>query len=259
MLARSVVAVAALLALLPLGASARGVSNDFSPGLAFTALVSTPSARTTESPSFSISAFLSSDGYGGSATVKLSVTLPAGIHWVGKAPGAKEGCTRTEQEAVCLNTIPPVSGTNLATIYGIWPVVAEREGSYKFDAAILENTRPDPNASNDSASLTVTVGNARGGVTLKPRRPKAGSDVVASHRVFILDNEGRTFPVLKGTVACSARIGSAKAKAIGALSDGRATCRLKTPAGAKGKVVSGTIRTTSSDLVLTKTFRATLS
>lgn len=138
-----------------------------------------------------------------------------------------------------------------------WQVVAEREGSYTFDATLLETSQRDPNTSNDSASLTVSVGEARGGVTLKPRLPGAGSDVVASHRVLILDNEGRTFPIHQGTVACSARIGSAKGKAIGALSDGRATCGLKTPAGAKGKVVRGTIRTTSG-LVLTRQFSATL-
>jgi len=201
---------------------------------------------------------LTSDGYGGSANVKLSVTLPAGVHWAGNAPGAKEGCTRTEQEAICSNTLRPVSGTNVAQIYGIWQVVAEREGTYKFDAAILENSLPDPNPSNDSASLTVSVRNARGGVTLKPRLPKAGSDVVASHRILVLDSEGRTFPILKGTVACFARIGSSKAKATGALRDGRATCRLSTPSSATGKVVSGTIRTTSSGLVLTKQFRAKL-
>lgn len=257
MVTRSVVAAAALLALLPLGASARSVSNDFSPSLAFTALVSSPSARSTEGLGFSISPFLSSDG-GESVAVKLGVTLPAGIRWAGRAPGAAEGCTRTEQGAVCSKNVPPPTGTNLAATYGVWQVVAEREGSYKFETTILGTDRPDPNPSNDSASLTVNVGSVRRGVTLKPRLPKAGSDVVASHRVLILDNEGRTFPILKGTVACSARIGSAKAKTIGALSDGRATCRLKTATGAKGRVVSGTIRTTSSGLTLTKQFKATL-
>lgn len=257
MVARSVVAAAALLAFLPLGASARGVANDFSPSLAFTALVGSPGARSTESLGFSIAPFLSSDG-GEPVAVKLGVTLPAGIRWAGRAPGAAEGCTRTEQEAVCSKNVTPPTGTNLAATYGVWQVVAEREGSYKFETTIRETDRPDPNSSNDSASLTVSVGNARGGVTLKPRLPKAGSDVVASHRVLVLDNEGRTFPILKGTVACSARIGSTKAKTKGALSDGRATCRVKAPAGTKGKIVSGTIRTTSSGLVLTKQFRATV-
>lgn len=257
MAGRSVVAVAAVLALLPLGASARGVANDFSPSLTFTALVSTPGARSTEGLGFSISPFLSSDG-GSPVAVELGVTLPAGVRWAASAPGSNEGCTRTEQEAVCTKSVPPPTGTNLAATYGIWQVVAEREGSYTFKATILQTSQPDPNTSNDSASMTVSVGTARGGVTLKPRLPKAGFGVVASHRVLILDNDGRTFPILKGTVACSARIGSAKAKAIGALNDGRASCRLKSPAGAKGKVVTGTIRTTSSGLVLTKQFRATL-
>jgi hypothetical protein len=154
--------------------------------------------------------------------------------------------------------LSPVSGTNLAAVYGVWQVVAAREGSYTFDAAIRESSRPDPNPSNDSASLTVRVGGARGGVTLKPRLPKAGTGIVASHRVLTLDQEGRTFPILKGSVTCFARIGPAKLKARGALNDGRAACTLMTPAGAKGKVVSGTIQTTSSGLVLTKKFVVTL-
>ena len=258
MVRKSVVTAAALLALLPLGASARGVSDDFGPSLSFTALVSSPSSRSTESLSFAISPFLFSDGSGGSASVKIAVTLPAGIHWAGTAPGAREGCTRTAQEAACSATVPPVSGTNVAQVYGVWQVVAERQGNYRFDVALLENSRPDPNASNDTASLAVNVRTVRSGVTLRPRLPRAGQVLVASHRVLVLDNEGRTFPILKGTVACSARIGSVKVKAVGALSDGRATCKLKTLPGAKGKVVSGTILTTSAGLVLTKQFRATL-
>ncbi len=199
--AMAVVAVAALLAVLPLGASARGVSNDLQPSLSFTALVSTPGARSTESLRLSISPFLFWDG-GESADVRLRVTLPAGIRWAAKAPGAAEGCTRAEEEAVCSRSVTPTSGTNLAATYGVWHVVAEREGSYTFEATILGSSRPDPNSANDSASLTVSVRNAPGGVTLKPRLPKAGSALVASHRVLILDNEGRTFPVFEGAVTC---------------------------------------------------------
>lgn len=257
-MAQRVAILAALLVILPSGgASASRAANDFAPGLAYTALVSTPSAKTTESLGFQISPLLSSDG-GEPVTVELRVKLPAGIHWAGKAPGAAEGCTRTEDEAVCTKNVTPTSGTNLAATYGLWPVVAERAGSYTIEASMAETSQPDPNPSNDSSSLVVNVRNTLGGVTLKPRPLKAGSDVVASHAVFTLDNEGRTFPLSNGAVTCSAKIGSVKAKSLAAFSGGRATCRVKTPKGAKGKLVTGTIRTTAAGLALTKQFNAKL-
>jgi len=246
------------LVILPLGgASASGRASDFGPGIAFTALVGTANARATESLGFAISPLLSSDG-GEPVNVKLRVTLPAGIHWAGKVPGAAEGCTRTEQEALCTRNVSPTPGTNLAATYGIWPVVAESTGSYTFAASIAETSRPDPNSANDSSSLVVRVGNTVGGVSLKPKSLKAGSDVVASHTVFTLDNEGRTFPLTNGTVTCLAKIGSVRTKSIASFSNGRAICKVKTTKGARGKVVSGTIRTTSAGLMLTKQFNAKL-
>jgi len=220
-------------------------------------LVSTSSAKTTESLGFQLSPLLSSDG-GESVTVKVRVKLPAGIHWADKVPGSAEGCTRTEADAVCTKNVTPTPGTNLAATYGIWQVVAERPGSYTFEASIAETSRPDPNPANDSSSLTVNVGDRLGGVTLKPKLLKAGSDLEASHAVFILDNDGRTLPLSRGTVACSAKIGPVKAKSIAALSGGRAICKVKTPKSAKGKLISGTIRTTSEGLVLTKQFNLKL-
>ena len=257
MVAKSIAVAAALLVVLPLGASARGVANDFGPGLTSTALVSAPSAKTTESLGFAISTLLSWDG-GESGAVKLRVRLPAGLRWASAAPGPAEGCTRTEVEALCTKNVTPTAGTNLAATYGIWRVTATRAGSYTIEATILETSRPDPNPSNDFGSLTVNVGNTLSGVTLKPKLLKAGSEVIASHPVLTLDNEGRTFPISDGAVACSAKIGSGKVKAVGALSGGRATCRMKTPTSARGQLVSGTIRTTSAGLVLTKQFKAKL-
>ena len=255
MLMRSGAAAAVVLAALPLGASAQNTANDLSPSLNYLALVSTLNGKTTESGSFTIGTSLSWDG-GEPVTVKLSLQLPAGIRWAGNAPGG-DGCSRTEEQAVCTKEVTPTEGTNLAATLGPWQVVAERAGSYTFEAAILSTSRPDPNPSNDSTSMTVNVRDVPGGVALKPNLPKAGFDVVASHGVFI-QSPDRTFPVVEGSVSCSANIGSVTAKAKGALSSGRATCTIKTRKSATGKLISGTIRTASAGLVSTKEFRVKL-
>jgi hypothetical protein len=237
---------------LPASGSARGSANDLAVNLNYTALVSARGGPSTETLSFAIGALLTWDG-GAPATVEVVVSLPPGIRWASPRPGATEGCASTPEQAVCTKSVTATPGTNLAASFGEWLVVAERPGSYPFEATVT--SAADRNPANDRTAMTVVVGNRRAGASVTSTR--AGSTVVASHPVYV-QSPDRVFPVVEAAVSCTARLGSKRVTAKGRLLRSRATCTIATSVRDRGKRLSGTLRTRSGALVLVKPFAATL-
>jgi hypothetical protein len=255
-LKRLVVAAVCLIFASPAPGTAGSQANDLSANLGFTALVSSPRGSATESLGFAIAAYIVWDATE-PVTLELQVALPAGIRWAGVPPGSADGCISTATRAVCTRAVTPTPGTNLAAAFGEWAVVAERPGSYTFDAKVASKNGPDPDPSNDATSMTVTVAPSAGGVSLRPRTAAAGSTVTASLAIFVRSPD-RTTPAAQARASCVARIGSKRVTAKAAFTGTRATCSVKTPSTARGKLLTGTLRTVSGPLILTKPFRLRL-
>ncbi len=207
---------------LPAAAMAHRAAGNFSPSLAYTALV-TKGGKATETLDFAIAAYVGWDG-GDAATIQVRVTLPAGVRWSGPAPGAADGCTSSATGAACTKAVVPTPGTNLAAAFPAWRVVAERRGSYTFEVAVGLTGDPDP--SDDTSSMTVEVGSASAAVALKPRPTRAGTTVVASHPVY-LTSADQTQPLAVGAVRCAVKIGPKIVPAKGSLNAGRSTCAVR--------------------------------
>jgi hypothetical protein len=182
------------------------------------------------------------------ASAKVRLTLPAGLAWGTDLPDPGESCTSTPSTGECQTPVlEPIAGRN-AVGWG-WDVVAARTGSYVLRAEIVSASEPDPEPSNDSASVTVVVTEASspppppggGGVSvgaakLSPAKPKAGSTVVASVRL----TEGGN-PARPEGVTCTGTAGAAKLKGVGRAGNGSATCTFRTPKSAKGKMLRGAV------------------
>jgi hypothetical protein len=247
---RLIVITLVALVVLPAGAMARGTANDLSPSLSYSALVSAPSGRSTETLSFALNAYVSWDG-GDASSIELTVTLPAGLHWA----GSPAGCVPGASGATCTKAITPTSGTNLAAAFPTWRVVADRAGTYTVETSV--ESALDGNASNNTGSLSIPVSTKVTGVALRPRAPKAGSTVVASHPLYVTSAD-RTFAAAEASVRCQVKIGTKAVAAKGTHGGGKSSCTFRTPATARGKVVTGTVRSTSGGLVLNKQFRVKL-
>jgi hypothetical protein len=201
------------------------------------------------------------------ASAKVRLTLPPGLAWGTDLPDPAESCTSTPSTGDCQTPVlEPISGRN-AVGWG-WDVVAERTGSYVLRAEIVSASEPDPEPSNDSASVTVVVteasspppppppgggGTKVGPVRLSPAKPKAGAAVVASVRMTDGGN-----PTRPERVACSATAGRTKLKGVGRAGNGSATCTYRTPRSAKGKLLRGAVSFTAVGGRYTKRFSAKL-
>jgi hypothetical protein len=193
--------------------------------------------------------------------VKLTVALPGGLHWGADGPDPGEGCEGTAP-AVCSQKL---YDTGVGTIGGgyVWDVVADAPGTYDV-SAFVETTEPDPNTSNNSATLEFVVAPAStptsahaavSATTAKigPAKPKAGSPVTVTVRV----SAGGT-AVRPRAITCAARIGNAKARWVRKAAKGSASCRFATPHNAKGKALRGTISFTAGSKKITRRFSTRL-
>lgn len=231
-------------------------TGDFEISLDYTGLSSRPLPGTSEARGFTIQAKLGLVGSDG-GPVRVTVTLPEGVVWGRRSPTTTSGCTVSGLQVVCLRDVAPPPGTNRAADFGIWDVVARETGTHTFEATV-ETPPTDVDASNNATTLTVRTAAAVGGVALRPARPTVGGTLVASHPVWMRSGNPASFeratPLGFGSVRCTAAIASAKVKAVGSLRSGSAVCTTRIPKDARGKVLRGTIETTSGGLVLTKTY-----
>ncbi len=199
-----------------------------------------------------------------SATVKVRIELPAGLHWGNDAPDPSEACTVGETSVCTL-----VLGTqgNFAFSAWGWDVVADATGSYTLKVQVIESSTSDPDTSDNASSVTVVVTQpaepepsperpaavAASAVKVSPAKPKAGSTVVASVRVT-----GGGLPVRPRGVACAATIGKTKIQGGAKSSSGVASCLFKTPKTGKGKRMLGSISFKAGGQSFTKRFSARL-
>jgi hypothetical protein len=143
--------------------------------------------------------------------------------------------------------------------------VADRAGPYVVTSSV-ESSEPDPNPSNNTSTFRFEVaasggsGPTRGGtavsagaVKLTPKRPKAGTVVVASVRVTAGGS-----PVRPTGLSCAGTISGAKVVGTPRSAAGTAACRYRTPKAAKGKTIRGTISFTARGKKFTKRFAAKL-
>ena len=198
-----------------------------------------------------------------SATVRL--TLPAGLTWGTDLPDPTESCTSTASTGECQTPVlEPIAGRN--SVGWGWDVVAARTGSYVLQAQIVSASEPDPEPSNDSASVTVVVteapppppppsggGASVGAAKLSPAKPKAGSTVVATVRTTA---DGS--PTRPARVTCTASVGTAKLRGVGRAASGSATCTFRTPRSAKGKQLRGAVSLTAAGCISSRRFSARL-
>lgn len=195
-----------------------------------------------------------------SATAKVQVELPAGLHWGNDAPDPGEGCTVGETSVCTL-----ILGTegNFAFWASGWDVVADTTGSYTLKVQIIESSTSDPDTSDNASSVTVVVTQpaepepppeppaaaVASAVKVSPAKPKAGSTVVASVRVT------RGGSALKPTgIACAATIGKTRVKGGAKSASGVASCLFKTPKTGKGKTMLGSISFKAGGQSFTKRF-----
>jgi hypothetical protein len=194
---------------------------------------------------------------------KARIVLPDGLTWGADAPDPTESCTSTASTGECTTpTLEPITGRS-GVGWG-WDVVAARTGSYVLRAEIVSASEPDPEPSNNTASVTVVVaeaapppptsGGARvGAAKLSPAKPKAGSTVVASVRMTAGGN-----PTRPSGVTCTGTAGAAKLRGVGRAGNGSATCTYRTPKSAKGKLLRGAVSFTADGARYTKRFSARL-
>jgi hypothetical protein len=204
-------------------------------------------------------------------TLTISIDLPSGLRWGSDGPDPTEGCTATAPWVCHQKTSMNPAGTWGAGYQ--WRVVADQPGPYAVTASVT-GEQPDPDTSNNTATLRFEVvasgsggsggggsggggGNSAavtaGAVKLSPTSPKAGSTVVASVRVA----RGGS-PVRPSGVACSATVGKTKVKGGPKSSSGVASCLFKTPGGAKGQTLAGSVSFAAGGQRFTKRFSTKL-
>ena len=120
---------------------------------------------------------------------------------------------------------------------------------------IAEDTAPDGTAAY-KYTFTKPLTLRPGTVAAVPAKPAAGKALAVRMKVTRGDTGG---PLATGAVACTARVGTAPLKASGRVSGGVATCNMRLPKTAKGKLVRVTMKVTFQGVSTTKTFSARIA
>jgi hypothetical protein len=222
---------------------------------------------TASSPKFKIEVSVHSTS-GVLQPIVVTIGLSDGLRWGADPPDPSEDCV-TANPAVCTTRMKANEVGTIETGWN-WDVVAERTGAFEISAAV-EPAEADPDTSNNRKTFAfevVSTGGSEGGgpgggggslavsasaVKLVPARPRAGSTVVASVSV----RRGGS-PVRPTGVACAASAGATKIKAAAGSRSGLASCLLKPPRTAVGKVLAGSISFRAGGRAFTKRFSTKL-
>jgi hypothetical protein len=204
--------------------------------------------------------------------VKVRAELGGGLRWGPDDPDPTELCTSTPTTGECTSgDLQPTTGLSGGGWY--WDVVAPTDGTYTFRAEIISAPDVDPVVSNNSSAITIVVSAAppppppppssppppsvtrvtASAAKLTPAQPRAGTPVTASVRVT-----AGGAAVRPTAVACGGSVGSTKLRGAAKAAAGVASCRYRTPASAKGKILRGTVSFTARGKRFTKRFAATL-
>lgn len=121
--------------------------------------------------------------------------------------------------------------------------------SFRADASPNEATKTFSYAVVTHIALTAPK------AALSPTKPKAGGPFAVVLPVAATD----TGPLAKGTVTCGAQVGGKPLTVRAAVvAGGVATCGFGLPAGARGKIVKGTITVTARGMTVRRPFAATV-
>jgi hypothetical protein len=161
---------------------------------------------------------------------RLNLQAPAGVRRIG---GTLE-CTGGPQTFNCDEADAPVGddGTGTASF------IADAAGTYTFEVSLDRLSASDPVTTNNSDTITVVVAAAQhvlaaGPLSIRPKRPTAGSVVVVS--LGVRDSTAGSAVTVTGA-RCTASPGVPRASVLG----GRATCTVKT-ARRRGALLRGTL------------------
>jgi len=196
---------------------------------------------------------------------KVRIVLSDGLQWGADAPDpVDETCTSTPTTGDCQLSLRP--GQTGDGYY--WNVTAAQPGTYTYQATIVESSEADPNASNNTSSLTIRVteepsgGGGGGGAVgvvsasaakLTPRKPVAGKAVSAVVQVKL---DGAA--VKPRSIRCSGSTAGTTVKGTPRAALGRAMCLYRTPQKAKGKLFKGAVSLSVGGQRIRKTFSARL-
>jgi hypothetical protein len=172
--------------------------------------------------------------------VRINVQAPEGVRRL----GGSLDCTQNGQLFHCDELDTPVGDNGSGTI----SFVASAAGTYTFGVSLDRLSTMDPDPSNNSDSIAVTVAPRPvrvGAVLVRPIHPRAGSPFVVS-----LDVEGAA--VTSGR--CAVSVGKAAARVAGA----RVTCSVRTRASSRGRLLRGTIAATAGGRSVTRSFSVRL-
>lgn len=214
------------------------------------------SGSTVTVPTFAFRVGIYYKNLGPSAVqVTIKFDLPAGLHWV-TGPTAAQGCTSTPTGALCTTPHVPF-GDDVADdeYYTEWDVVADRPGSYALHDSIVSSSTPDPDPSNDAATVTLVVEPALAatGLHLSSARPRAGSTLTAR---LGFTAGGRS--VTPDSVTCTATVGGRRVRAVASAAEGAARCVIRTPRNGSGKRIRGTLSLSFGGATLTRRFTASI-
>jgi len=225
-----VLRVACVIAVAVVGslACAATVRSADQPADAYTGLFDVVPSKPVAGRSFSLRVVLGNAGPG-STHADIAITVPDGIEVI-----SRSNCTG-ERELSC----PGADLDPNADLSEVLAFAAARPGNYRFMSRLTNLSSPDPNDSNNVATLIVIVADrfTISRATLSPAVPRAGTTFRASVRVTGI--AGAAAPV--GGASCRAAVAGRPVPARAAIAEGRVVCSVRTPATARGKVLRGTI------------------
>lgn len=241
--------------------SARSAADDVS----INVLLEFPGETPTKTAGLNFRILVAANGLSGVAqVVTVRISLPSGLQWGTDAPDSTDGCTSTQNSAVCTKEMAPSPAGTLNAVWS-WRLVADRPGLYEVSATV-EPAESDPDLSNNSTTfrfeVTLPASGGGGGssatvaasaVKLTPAKPKAGSLVAATVRVTV---DGA--PVRPSKLNCTGRLGSAALAGSPRVRAGSATCSYRTPRTAKSKTLRGAVSFTAREKRFTKRFSTKL-
>lgn len=188
--------------------------------------------------------------------ITVRTTFPSGLSFA-STPSPTDGCSG-ETSVVCTKPMALDPG-GTATASWRWDMRAAAPGSYALTVT-ASSDEPDPNAQNNSGTLQFRVLSAApppmppppiraGPARVSPIKPRAGSTVRASVAVTAGGS-----PIRPSTVSCVASAEGRKLRATPRKAMGAAICSFTTQAGARGKVLRGSVRLTARGLSFVRQF-----